>query len=226
MATLTAVAATTGLRRGVLDGVDLHLRPGQFTALLGGRGSGKSTLLRVLAGLDREYAGEVHATDRVAVVFAEPRLLPWRRVLENTALGVRRRDRYWRAREALGEVGLAGHTSTWPQALSAAEAQRVSLARAMTRTPELLLLDEPFADLDPASRGIMNALVYEVWLRHRPTLLLATEDVDEALALADRLLVLHGGRIVLDERVRDLLSRDRDGVACVARRLRVYVAAA
>jgi sulfonate transport system ATP-binding protein len=194
---------TVGLRRAfggrtVLADLDLSIAPGEFVALLGRSGSGKSTLLRILAGLDREATGEVHAPEPVAVAFQEPRLLPWKSVWRNVALGLTGHEVRRRAEQALAEVGLDAHTDAWPLTLSGGEAQRVSLARALVREPRLLLLDEPFGALDALTRLTAQSLVERLWVRHRPAVLLVTHDVDEALLLADRVLVLDGGRISVD----------------------------
>ncbi|RJQ76550.1 ABC transporter ATP-binding protein [Pseudonocardiaceae bacterium YIM PH 21723] len=186
--------------RTVLDGLDLRIAPGEFVALLGRSGSGKSTLLRVLSGLDDEVDGDVHVSGPVAMAFQEPRLLPWRRVLRNVSLGLHRADAEQVARKALSEVGLATHEKAWPLTLSGGEAQRVSLARALVREPRLLLLDEPFGALDALTRLTMHRLVDELWQLHGPAVLLVTHDIDEALLLADRVLVLDSGRIVGEHR--------------------------
>ncbi|MFE5032660.1 ABC transporter ATP-binding protein [Streptomyces sp. NPDC056683] len=186
--------------RTVLDSVDLDLPAGQFTALLGHSGSGKSTLLRAVAGLDHGVAGsgELSAPERVSVVFQDSRLLPWRRVLDNVVLGLDGRDAHDKGRSALTEVGLAGRERAWPGELSGGEAQRAALARSLVREPELLLADEPFGALDALTRIRMHHLLRELWKRHRPSVLLVTHDVDEAIVLADRVLVLDRGRIGLD----------------------------
>ncbi|MEV6018321.1 ABC transporter ATP-binding protein [Streptomyces sp. NPDC051997] len=186
--------------RTVLDGVDLDLPAGQFTALLGHSGSGKSTLLRAIAGLDHGVAGsgELTAPERVSVVFQDSRLLPWRRVLDNVLLGTDGREAEEKGRSALAEVGLAGRERAWPNELSGGEAQRAALARSLVREPELLLADEPFGALDALTRIRMHVLLRELWERHRPSVLLVTHDVDEAIVLADRVLVLDHGRIGLD----------------------------
>jgi sulfonate transport system ATP-binding protein len=186
--------------RTVLDHVDLDLPAGQFTALLGHSGSGKSTLLRAIAGLDHEVvgSGQLTAPDRVSVVFQDSRLLPWRRVLDNVLLGTEGREAAEKGREALAEVGLAGRERAWPNELSGGEAQRAALARTLVREPELLLADEPFGALDALTRIRMHVLLRELWERHRPSVLLVTHDVDEAIVLADRVLVLEEGRIGLD----------------------------
>jgi sulfonate transport system ATP-binding protein len=188
--------------REVLAGVDLTIRPGEFVALLGRSGSGKSTLLRALAGLDGDYGGEALVPRERAVVFQEHRLLPLSRVLDNVTLGLPGgRATAGRGRRALVEVGLADHARAWPVTLSGGESQRVALARALVREPELLLLDEPFGALDALTRIRMHALLRDLCARHRPAVLLVTHDVDEAILLADRVLVLVDGRIGLDRRV-------------------------
>lgn len=188
----------------VLRGVDLDIDPGEFVAILGKSGSGKSTFLRALSGLDVEYDGEVLVPERRAVVFQDPRLLPWQRVLTNVTIGLRRTTGHTntavaaQGRSALGEVGLADHAHAWPVTLSGGEAQRVALARALVREPALLLLDEPFGALDALTRTKMHALLQELCRRHQPAVLLVTHDVDEAILLADRVVVLSDGRLSLD----------------------------
>ncbi len=197
----------------MLDGVDLDIAPGEFVAMLGVSGTGKSTLLRALAGLDREVTGELSVRGPVAVAFQEPRLLPWRRVLANVSLGLRQptaADPAAVGRRALEEVGLAERARAWPLTLSGGEAQRAALARALVREPSLLLLDEPFSALDALTRIAMHRLVLHLWERHRPAVLLVTHDVDEALVLADRVLVLAGGQIAYSGPVQVPRPRDRD----------------
>jgi sulfonate transport system ATP-binding protein len=186
--------------RTVLDGIDLDLPAGQFTALLGHSGSGKSTLLRAIAGLDHNVvgSGQLTAPDKVSVVFQDSRLLPWRRVLDNVLLGLDGKEAAQKGREALAEVGLKGRERAWPNELSGGEAQRAALARSLVREPELLLADEPFGALDALTRLRMHALLRELWKAHKPSVLLVTHDVDEAIVLADRVLVLDQGRIGLD----------------------------
>jgi sulfonate transport system ATP-binding protein len=196
--------------RRVLDDLDLDIAPGEFVALIGRSGSGKSTLLRALAGLDPEVSGEAAVQGATAVAFQEPRLVPWKRVTANVCLGLRAADPRQAAATALAEVGLTERADAWPLTLSGGEAQRVSLARALVREPRLLLLDEPFSALDALTTITMHQLVLRLWARHRPAVLLVTHDVDEALALADRVLVLTDGRISYSSRVEAARPRDRD----------------
>ena len=186
-------------RHQVLRSIDLDIAPGEFVALLGRSGCGKSTLLRSIARLDPAPVGEVTINGRTAVAFQEPRLLPWRRVRENVALALlnspERRERRRRAEQALAEVGLTDKLESWPRELSGGQAQRVSLARALVSSPSLLLLDEPFSALDALTRIEMHQLVIELWRRHSMAVLIVTHDVDEALALADRVVVMEEGRL-------------------------------
>ena len=184
--------------RRVLDGLDLAVRRGEFVALLGRSGSGKSTLLRILSGLDGDITGESIVDGTVSVAFQQPRLLDWRKVWRNVVLGLKVDDPRGTARRALAEVQLDERADAWPRTLSGGEAQRVSLARALVREPDLLLLDEPFAALDALTRLAMHRLVSQLWATHRPSVLLVTHDVDEALELADRVLVLDEGRIIAE----------------------------
>jgi sulfonate transport system ATP-binding protein len=184
--------------REVLQGIDLEISAGEFVALLGRTGAGKTTLLRALAGLDRDVEGDVYVPQRRSVVFQDARLLPWATVLGNVVLGLGRNDARERGRRSIAEVGLAGHEDDWPKTLSGGEAQRAALARALVREPQLLLLDEPFGALDALTRVRMHALVQALCARYRPAVLLVTHDVDEAVLLADRVLVLTDGLISLD----------------------------
>jgi sulfonate transport system ATP-binding protein len=200
--------------RAVLQGLDLDISAGQFVALLGRSGTGKTTFLRVLGGLDPDYDGEVLVPEHRAVVFQEPRLIPWLRVLPNVTLGLSARQPgrpvlRQRAVDALTEVGLAGHAQAWPATLSGGEAQRVALARALIREPQLMLLDEPFGALDALTRTRMHALLQDLVARHRPAVLLVTHDVDEAVLLADRALVLVDGTIAMDAPIDLPRPRDR-----------------
>ena len=205
----------------VLDDLDLDIAPGEFVALIGRSGSGKSTLLRALAGLDQQVTGELDVDGTVAIAFQEPRLVPWRRLSANICLGLRASDPAAKAADALEEVGLTGRASAWPLTLSGGEAQRASLARALVRDPSLLLLDEPFSALDALTRIAMHRLVLSLWERHRPAVLLVTHDVDEALALADRVLVLTSGRISHSCQVSASRPRNRNQTALAELRIRL-----
>jgi sulfonate transport system ATP-binding protein len=186
--------------RGVLKGVDLDIGPGESVALLGRSGSGKSTLLRALAGLDFEASGtgEIETPASIAVVFQDARLLPWKRVLDNVVLGLAGPDARARGLKALAEVELADRARSWPSELSGGEQQRVALARALVREPALLLADEPFGALDALTRIRMHALLRRLSELHHPAVLLVTHDVDEAIELADRIVVLDDGRIAAE----------------------------
>ena len=205
--------------RVVLDDLDLDIGRGEFVAMIGRSGSGKSTLLRELAGLDREFSGSLAVAGTVAVAFQEPRLVPWERVLANVALGLRDPAPAQVAAAALAEVGLSDRAAAWPLTLSGGEAQRASLARALVRSPSLLLLDEPFSALDALTRITMHRLVLTLWERHKPAVLLVTHDVDEALALADRVLVLRDGKIAHSSVISVPRPRDRDHPSLTALRL-------
>jgi sulfonate transport system ATP-binding protein len=209
--------------REVLRGIELDLREGEFVALLGRSGSGKSTLLRILAGLDPEAEGRAVVPERRAVVFQDARLLPWLHLLQNVTLGLRDKEAPARGRQALAEVGLEDRAGDWPKNLSGGEAQRVALARALVRQPGLLLLDEPFGALDALTRIKMHELLEHLCARHHPSVLLVTHDVDEAILLADRVLVLTDGRISLDVAVEIEGPRRRDNAGMVALRSRLLV---
>lgn len=200
-------------QRAVLDGVELSIQRGEFVALLGKSGCGKTTLLRALSGLDTAVEGVVRTPEARTVVFQEHRLMPWFRVWQNVAIGLPFNKTRSRAREALDEVGLPDHYEAWPATLSGGEAQRVALARALVREPSLLLLDEPFASLDALTRLKMQALVRALFERHRPAILLVTHDVDEAIVLADRILVMRDGRMASEHRLSAGAARDRRGSA-------------
>jgi sulfonate transport system ATP-binding protein len=223
---MTPVVRAEGVRRSygpatVLDGVGLTIAPGEVVALLGGSGSGKSTLLRILAGLDPEATGAVSVPREHAVVFQEHRLMPWKRVAGNVELGVTGPGVAARVAAALAEVGLAERAHAWPAELSGGQAQRVAFARALVREPRVLLLDEPFGALDALTRLRMQGLFASLRARHGFAALLVTHDVDEALLLADRVLVLEDGRIA-EELAVDLdhpRAPDDPGFGALRRRL-------
>ncbi|MDR2128274.1 MAG: ATP-binding cassette domain-containing protein [Burkholderiaceae bacterium] len=201
-------------QREVLRNAQLAIEPGEFIAIVGRSGCGKSTLLRLVAGLEAPSAGALcingqavhglHADTRI--MFQEARLLPWRSVLGNVTLGLAAHLRA-RGREVLAQVGLADREREWPARLSGGQRQRVALARALVHRPRLLLLDEPLGALDALTRIEMHRLIENLWQRHRFTALLVTHDVQEAVALADRVILIEDGRIALDERIA--LARPR-----------------
>lgn len=195
--------------RQVLNAVDLDISPGEFVAIVGRSGCGKSTLLRQLAGLESADGGRVELdgrpggalADAVRIMFQDARLLPWKRVLDNVGLGLPGPQARRRAEEALAQVGLADRAGDWPSALSGGQRQRVALARALVHRPRLLLLDEPLGALDALTRIEMQQLIEQLWDRHRFTALLVTHDVTEAVALADRVVLIEEQRIAFDEPV-------------------------
>lgn len=185
----------------VLVDVSLQVGRGEIVALIGRSGSGKSTVLRVLAGLSSDHTGDRWTAGAPALAFQEPRLFPWRDVRSNVGYGLTRSrlpatQIRQRAERALADVGLADRARAWPLTLSGGQAQRVSLARALVAEPALLLLDEPFGALDALTRLTMHTLLLELWHQHGFGVVLVTHDVDEAVALADRVLVLEQGRII------------------------------
>ncbi len=201
--------------RRVLDGLDLRVPAGQFVAVVGRSGGGKSTLMRLIVGLDRPTSGRVlidgrpvsGLRDDVRLLFQDPRLLPWQTVVENVGVA---RGPGWRARAlaALEDVGLAERADDWPSVLSGGQRQRVALARALVSNPGLLLLDEPFGALDALTRQEMHRLLIRIRNEHGFGALLITHDVAEAVALADRVLVLRDGVVALDLDIGRPDSRD------------------
>jgi sulfonate transport system ATP-binding protein len=208
----------------VLRGIDLHIPAGQFVAIVGRSGCGKSTLLRLIAGLETIDAGTVSFGEQarpedVRVMFQEPRLLPWARVLSNVEVGLGR-DRassnaQIRAEKALAEVGLDDKRGQWPAVLSGGQKQRVALARALVSDPRVLAFDEPLGALDALTRISMQRLLERVWHDQAFTAILVTHDVSEAVALADRVLVIQDGRIAHDVAV-DIPRPRRRGSADLA----------
>jgi sulfonate transport system ATP-binding protein len=191
--------------RNVLNSIELAIPAGQFVAVIGRSGGGKTTLLRLCAGLDAPTGGRILVGGEpltglrqdVRLLFQDPRLLPWQRVIGNVGIA---RGSGWRSRAqaALDDVGLGDRAGDWPAVLSGGQRQRVALARALVSEPGVLLLDEPFGALDALTRVEMHQLLTRIWYEHGFTALLITHDVAEAVALADRVIVLREGRIALD----------------------------
>ncbi|WBF43863.1 aliphatic sulfonates ABC transporter ATP-binding protein [Serratia rubidaea] len=219
--TLESVAKRYG-NRTVLDNLQLRITSGQFVAVVGRSGCGKSTLLRLLAGLENASSGALlsgsaplsSVKEDTRLMFQDARLLPWKKVIDNVGLGLRGD---WRdaARQALAAVGLEERADEWPAALSGGQKQRVALARALIHRPRLLLLDEPLGALDALTRIDMQGLIENLWQQHGFTVLLVTHDVSEAIALADRVILIEQGRIGLDMAI-DLPRPRRKGSARLA----------
>ncbi|AII03606.1 ABC transporter ATP-binding protein [Rhodococcus opacus] len=197
----------------VLHDLDLTVAPGEFVSFLGPSGVGKSTLLRIIAGLEQPTHGAVESSGSTSggtmsrMMFQEDRLLPWRNVLDNVQLGTRSQRE--RALELLRDVGLSGRESDWPSELSGGQRQRVALARALLHRPHVLLLDEPFGALDAITRVAMQQLLERVLAEQPRTVLLVTHDVEEALVLSDRVLLLTEQGITRDLRIPHARPRHR-----------------
>ncbi|UVO19997.1 aliphatic sulfonates ABC transporter ATP-binding protein [Stutzerimonas stutzeri] len=210
-------------QREVLRDIDLQIPAGQFVAVVGRSGCGKSTLLRLLAGLEQPSRGSLGADtgslgtarDATRLMFQDARLLPWKRVIDNVGLGL---SGDWRpqAADALAAVGLAERANDWPAALSGGQKQRVALARALIHQPRLLLLDEPLGALDALTRIEMQQLIERLWQRHGFTVLLVTHDVSEAVAVADRVILIEDGQIGLDLAVNMPRPRNRGSASLAA----------
>lgn len=189
----------------VLEDLDLHITPGEFIAIVGRSGCGKSTLLRLIADLEQPSYGEIKfksalnfregiTSDDIRVMFQDPRLLPWKSILKNVQLGVDK-SQHGKAHELLKKVGLDEKADLWPAQLSGGQRQRAALARALSHTPRILLLDEPLGALDALTRLDMQSLIERLWLEQGFTTILVTHDVSEAVQLADRIILLDKGHI-------------------------------
>lgn len=221
MLTLDHVGKTypNGVR--ALDGITLDVKPAEIVAIVGGSGCGKSTLLRAISGLDTPSQGRVlldgeaitQPHEKIGMIFQEPRLLPWLTVAENVGFGLEhrpKRERNELTAAALVRVGITDKAKMWPRELSGGQAQRVAIARALVPHPEVLLLDEPFSALDAFTRADLQDHLLDLWADLRPILVLVTHDVDEAVVLADRIMVMRPqpGRIY--EEIVSELPRPRD----------------
>jgi sulfonate transport system ATP-binding protein len=204
-----------------LEGISLTVAPGEILVVIGGSGCGKSTMLRAVSGLDTPTHGTVSLDgttitaprEEIGIIFQEPRLLPWLTVADNVGFGldgVRREERRARVQRALARVGLADKANVWPRELSGGQAQRVAIARALVPRPRVLLLDEPFSALDAFTRADLQVHLLDLWAELKPTLIMVTHDVEEAVVLADRIMVMcpRPGRVY--EEIACDLPRPRD----------------
>jgi len=204
-----------------LDGVSLEVAPGEILVVIGGSGCGKSTMLRAISGLDTPTQGKVtlngvpitEPREEIGIIFQEPRLLPWLNVADNVGFGLERRprgERQERVARVLTRVGLVDKAKVWPRELSGGQAQRVAIARALVPRPQVLLLDEPFSSLDAFTRADLQVGLLDLWADLKPTLVMVTHDVEEAIVLADRIMVMRPrpGRVY--EEIACELPRPRD----------------
>jgi sulfonate transport system ATP-binding protein len=204
-----------------LTDVSLEVRASEIVALIGGSGCGKTTALRLIAGLDRPSTGAVRLDSEtvtephpaIGIVFQEPRLLPWHTVADNVGFGLMDRpasERREIVAHALERVGLGDLAHRWPKELSGGQQQRVAIARAFVTRPKVLLLDEPFSALDAFTRASLHEHLFRLWDESRPTILLVTHDVSEAVTLADRVVVMRPKPGRVDDELDLGLSRPRD----------------
>ena len=204
-----------------LDAITLGVAPGEIVAVIGGSGCGKSTLLRAISGLDTPTQGSVRLDgtsivaphESIGIIFQEPRLLPWLTVAVNFGFGIEgrpKRERAERVAHALDRVGLSEKANVWPRELSGGQAQRVAIARALVPRPQVLLLDEPFSALDAFTRVDLQDHLLNLWAEFKPTLILVTHDVEEAIALADRIVVMRPRPGQIADEIEIDLPRPRD----------------
>jgi len=218
-----------------LEGVDVHVRPGEFLSIIGGSGCGKSTFLRIIAGLEQATEGEIAVGDSavlkpsrdIGVMFQDHRLLPWLTVERNVAFGLGhlpKREAQERAYDAIRLVGLAGFEKAYPHQLSGGMSQRAALARVLVNQPKVLLLDEPFGALDALTKIQMQEELLRIWEANRPTVVLVTHDIDEAVFLGDRVAIMSSrpGRVRRFVEVDLPRPRDRSGEAFSLLRKRIY----
>ncbi|MED1471814.1 ATP-binding cassette domain-containing protein [Bacillus salipaludis] len=192
-------------KQKVLRGIELEAEQGEFIAIIGRSGCGKSTLMRLIAGLEQATAGEIFINEKLVrdlnhearIMFQDSRLFPWNRVIDNVAIGLKKEERY-KAERALNYVGLSARANEWPSVLSGGQKQRVALARALASNPKLLLFDEPLGALDALTRIEMQQLIEFLWQQQQFTTVLITHDVEEAVVMADRVILIEEGLIAMD----------------------------
>lgn len=219
---LQEVAKSFG-EHDVLKGVDLSFKKGEFVAVVGKSGCGKSTLLRLVAGLDKPTGGKIFVNGKPLnglnkssrTMFQDGRLFPWKKILQNVGVGL---NGNWKheAMELLEQVGLADRAHEWPSVLSGGQKQRVALARALVNQPDILLLDEPLGALDALTRVEMQRLIEELWRKRDFTALLVTHDVEEAVTLADRVLLIEEGKVVMNKEINLPRPRQKDHLQFVS----------
>lgn len=203
----------------VLKGIDLTFIKGEFVVIVGKSGCGKSTLLRLAAGLDEPTEGkiivggeELTGLNRSSrTMFQDGRLFPWKKIIQNVGIGLKGN---WRpkAEELLNQVGLGERANEWPSVLSGGQRQRVALARALVNEPEILLLDEPLGALDALTRIEMQRLIEDLWIKRDFTALLVTHDVEEAVMLADRVILIEEGKVVMNKEINLPRPRKKDNI--------------
>ncbi|KMK76732.1 ATP-binding cassette domain-containing protein [Alkalihalobacillus pseudalcaliphilus] len=208
--------AKSFVKEEVLKNINLAIEPGEFVSIVGKSGCGKSTLLRLLAGLDEVTSGVIQLGEKriegiqeeVRIVFQNGRLLPWKTVLDNVGLGLKG-DWKKRAIQALKSVQLEEKQNEWPALLSGGQQQRVSLARALMHQPSIMLLDEPLGALDALTRYEMQNLIERLWIEQGFTAVLVTHDIEEAVALSDRVILIEDGIVAFQQKVRLPRPRNR-----------------
>ncbi len=224
MLTIDTVDKTYANGTHALERMSLTVNAGEIVAIVGGSGCGKSTLLRIISGLDQPSTGAVEVDNQritaphpaVGLIFQEPRLLPWLTVGQNIAFGIHdlpRAEREGRVAAVLGKVGLSDYGDRWPRELSGGQGQRVAIARALVARPSVLLLDEPFSALDAFTRLDLQDHLLDLWAETRPTLVIVTHDIDEALLLADRIVVMRPNPGRIAKIIPVALPRPRDRLA-------------
>ena len=221
MLVLDSVSKTYADGTEALQRIELTVGRGEIVALIGGSGCGKTTLLRLLAGLDQPSSGRTTLDGElldqphpaIGVIFQEPRLFPWLTIAENIGFGLTHLTCFEReglVTNAMVRVGLAGHGARWPRELSGGQQQRVAIARALVTRPKLLLMDEPFSALDATTRSALHRHLLVLWQESRPTMLMVTHDVEEAVTLADRILVMQPNPGRIFDEIHNPLARPRD----------------